>query len=216
MPYLPTKFFTGATTIVAEDVQENIDELRDYISGGLRATDFQTTSWAGPRHIMRGRYDPIVNSHRFTSGVNAGRNSEPNEMSWVNKGSTDAAGGSSPSYNYLPNSAVTFHLEASAHVILQFYASPVCPLWGASKRSRIYLALDDTRILMTRNTIRSESPAFGPTVAYPGEHQSRNNFAGFHMATLSAGTHSLSLTGYTDSSNTFFCNWGVSVEAYYK
>lgn len=216
MPYIPTKYFSAATTMVAEDIQEDLNGLRDYVSGDLRVTDYKTTSWAGPRHIMRGKYDPIVNSHKFTSGVLAGRNSETNEMSWVNKATTGAASGTTPSFAYFPNTAVTFYLEQEAHVIMTFYASPVNPT-GSLKNTYLYIYVDETdQITMTRNTIRSEEPALGAPFGYRGEHQARNNFAGYHMTTLSKGFHSLTLKGYSNSLYTFLCNWGVSLETYYK
>ena len=216
MPYTPTKYFTAATTMVAADIQEDLNGLRDYVSGDIRPTDYKTTSWAGPRHIMRGKYDPIVNSHKFTSGVVAGRNSDPNETSWVTKTTTGAAGGTTPSIAYMPNTAITFHLEADAHVIMQFYASPVNPL-GSGGVTYIYIYVDgNDQITMTRNAISPEGGGAFPALGPAGVCDARNNFAGYHMTTLSRGTHSLSLKAYSESAFTFLCNWGVSVEAYYK
>tara|TARA_R110002012_G_scaffold27653_1_gene88223 strand:+ start:5989 stop:6639 length:651 start_codon:yes stop_codon:yes gene_type:complete len=216
MPYIPPKYFAGATTIVANDIQENLDGLRDYVSGNVRSTDLKTTNWAGPRHIMRGRLDPIANQYKLVSGVLAGRTSETNETSWISKSTTGSAGGSNPSFSYYPNSAITFELEQDAHVIMTFYASPVHPV-GSSENTYLYIYVDGTdQITMTRNTSRSEEPPLGGATGYSGEHQARNNFAGYHMLTLSKGTHALTLKGYSDSIYTFLCNWGVSLEAYYK
>lgn len=216
MPYIPPKYFAGATTIVATDVQENLDALRNYVSGDIRASDLSPTNWAGPRNIMRGRYDPIVNQYKLTSGVIASRNSETNETSWISRATTGSVGGTTPSFSCFPNSAISFYLEQDAHVIMQFYASPVNPL-GTTDETKLFIYVDDTdRIAMSRNTIRSEVPAFGSAFGYSGEHQARNNFGGYLMRTLSAGQHSMSLKGTSTSSYTFLCNWGVSLEAYYK
>tara|TARA_R110002020_G_scaffold42826_4_gene125006 strand:+ start:6230 stop:6868 length:639 start_codon:yes stop_codon:yes gene_type:complete len=212
MAFTPTKYFTTATTIVGADIQENLDGLKDYVSGGMRALDLEPTSWATPRHIMRGRYDPIVNAHSFTSGINAGRNSKPNEMSWANRATTGSAAGTEASLTNLPNTSITFRLEADAHVIIQFYASPVNPYIAdvpTLQAAHVYLYLDEVdQIAMSKNVIRSEGLDY--------VCNERNNFAGSHMATLSKGDHSLSLKAWQTSTFMFLCNWGISLEVYYK
>ena len=214
MSYIPAKYFGSATTIVAADLQENLDRFKEYVSGSVRASDLKQTNWAGPRHIVRGKYDPIVNSHKFASGVSAYRNSEPNETSWVSRATTGAASGSTVSFSYMPNTGITFYLDADAYVIMQFYASPVNSL--ASGTTYIYIYVDGTdQITMTRNAIRNEGAHPKASQGY-GIPSSRNNFAGYHMTSLSSGKHSLTLKAYSDAPSTFLCNWGVSIEAYYK
>ena len=219
MAYTPTNTFAVATTMVGADVQENLDGLKTYVCGTLRASDFATNSWAKPRHIVRGKYDTIVNNHSFASGLDAGRNSEANETSWVTRATTGAVSGSAATFSYYPNAAITFYLEQDAHVILQFYASPVNSFRNVSsqKDTYLYIYVDETdQITMSRNTIRSEADGALGGLGPPGVHDARNNFAGYHMTTMTKGYHSLSLKAYSTSLFTFLCNWGVSVEAYYK
>ena len=212
MAYIPTKYFTGTTTIVGADIQEDLDGLKDYVSGGMRETDLAPTNWAGPRHIMRGRYDPIVNSHSFASGISAGTSSKPNDMSWSNRAVTGSAAGTEASFSFLPNTSIDFHLEADAHVIVQFYASPVNSYLlddSTIQAAHVYLYLDGTdQIAMSRNVSMSEGLSLSPPF--------RNYMGGSHMATILKGKHSFSLKAWQTSTFMFLYNWGVSLEVYYK
>jgi hypothetical protein len=69
MSYVPPNTFVTATPFNGGEWQENSDELRDYIDGGMSAADISTARWVRAPHIMRGTYIPLNNTHEFTSGV---------------------------------------------------------------------------------------------------------------------------------------------------
>tara|TARA_R110002051_G_scaffold239574_1_gene300201 strand:+ start:434 stop:1081 length:648 start_codon:yes stop_codon:yes gene_type:complete len=215
MAFVRTPFVAGV--VPAATVQTNIDGVKSYIDGGIVAVDMATDNWVEPKHIMRGYYNPITNSHEFVSGTQAGFISDENEYSFICNGPTGRSNISSPEYNNYPNAAISFHLPKAADVFFEFTAYPITPddPQNNYKASRLVIFLDETRIADSRcrtTHIANTGNRFPYELA-----KCRNPWSGFYVAkNLVAGNHSIGLRGFSGARYSFITKWSVSLEAYFR
>ena len=216
MAFTPTSFVAGP--VPSATVQQNLDGVRDYIDGDIVAGDLATDNWIERKHIMRGYYDPITNTHQFVSGLQAGFTAREDEYSFICDGPTARNDISSAEYNNYPNGAFSFFLPETADVFFEYTAYPMTPDLpvAAFNASRLYIFLDETVIRDSR--ARTYHAAAGAPGRFPHElAQCRNPWSGFYVAkNLSAGEHSISLRGYSTARYSFLTRWSLSLEAYFR
>ena len=215
MAFVRTPFVAGV--VPAATVQTNIDGVKNYVDGGVVAGDLATDNWVERKHIMRGYYNPITNSHEFVSGTQAGFTASEDEYSFICDGPTGRNDISSPEYNNYPNAAINFYLPKAADVFFEFTAYPITPDLppNAFEASRLFIFLDETRIIDSRcwtTHVANTGPRFPYQLG-----QCRNPWSGFYVAkNLAAGNHSLSLRGFSLARYSFLTKWSVSLETYFR
>lgn len=67
MPYTPPNVFVTNTAVDADDLEQNFQELRDYINNEIVQADVELAS-VDTTDIVRGEYSGVVRDHQFTSG----------------------------------------------------------------------------------------------------------------------------------------------------
>lgn len=226
MSYIKTKTFTAATAISAADIQENLDGVRDYLDGSIVPADIAPDGWVESRHIMRGHYNPISNIHDFATGASGGYTSGAEELSWMGNGPTSRNAPTSDITVYLPKTAVTFYLEASADVLFTFYGRPTIPIdlgtgGTAGTPSNAWICLDGAQQNVTKMSVSGDgdvSAIGGAGVGLADFVVNPETWSNFFLGEgLAAGWHTIGLKG--NSTNfTFYIlhNWGVTIEAFYR
>ena len=215
MAFTPTSFVAGP--VPSATVQQNLDGDRDYIDGELVAGDLATDNWAEKKHIMRGYYNPITNTHEFVSGLQAGFAAAEDEYSFICDGPTARNNISNAEYNNYPNGSFTFYLPEAADVFFEYTAYPMTPDLPPNSflASRLFIFLDETVIRDSRARTYHVANT-GPRYPYQ-LGQCRNPWSGFFVAkNLSAGEHSISLRGYSTARYSFLTKWSLSLEAYFR
>lgn len=215
MAFTPTSFVAGP--VPSATVQENLDGVRDYIDGELIAGDLATDNWVQKKHIMRGYYNPITNTHEFVSGLQAGFAAAEDEYSFICDGPTGRNNISDPEYNNYPNASFSFYLPEAADVFFEYTAYPITPDLppNAFDASRAFIFLDETRIADSRAWTYHVANT-GPRFPYQ-LGQCRNPWSGFYVAkNLSAGEHSIGLRGFSVARYSFLTKWSLSLEAYFR
>jgi hypothetical protein len=217
MPYVvPNTFAAGA--ISAPALQENVDEMRDYVDGNIASADLAATNWVKSKHIMRGHYDPIVNTHSFATGVDGGRVASDIEMSFIGDGPTGRNQPADPDKVAYPNATMDFYLSGAADVVFQFSAYPHTPdLLNDNNyhKTKLYIYLNNTQIVESEEITSHISAATGRGEFWLAHAQ--NAWSGFYVAkNLSAGRHSIGLRGVVEGRYSFLTKWSVSLEAFYR
>jgi hypothetical protein len=226
MAFTPVTIPAGnvlATNASGQGVQNNLDKMVEYVDGGVASGDMATDGWAQAKHIMRGHYNPIVNSHTFVSGINAGYSSSTDEMSFVGDGPTSRGAPSNPEEVSFANTAVDFFLRSNADVLFQFTAYPITPgenLGGTgagNPLSTAYVYLDGAIKAETKVATRLISEANSNRQQDVWLPHNWNVWSGFFISkNLAAGQHSFDIRGEVGGRYTFLMNFSVSLEAFYR
>tara|TARA_Y100001973_G_scaffold22377_1_gene33259 strand:- start:1123 stop:1803 length:681 start_codon:yes stop_codon:yes gene_type:complete len=226
MAFTPVTIPAGnvlATNASGQGVQDNLDKMKNYIDGGVASADLATDSWAQAKHIMRGNYNPITNSHTFVSGINAGYLSATSEMSFVGDGPTSRGAPAEPQEVSFPNTAIDFFLRSNADVLFQFTAYPITP--GSDEVS----GSGDSNPLSTASVYldgdKKSETKVSTRLIHDGANRNQdawlshnwNVWSGFFIAkNLAAGQHSFDIRGEVGGRYTFLMNFSVSFEAFYR
>jgi hypothetical protein len=226
MAYTPVTMPAGAilaTNPAGQGVQDNLDKMKDYVDGGVAAADLAADGWAQAKHIMRGHYNPISNSHTFVSGINTGYLSSTDEMSFVGDGPTSRGAPSNPEEVSFANTAVDFFLRNNADVLFQFTAYPITPGQALSVSiagnplSTASVYLDGDKKSETKVSTRLISEANSNRNIDVWLPHNWNVWSGFFIAkNLAAGHHSFDIRGEVGGRYTFLMNFSVSLEAFYR
>ena len=219
MPYTATYTFSGATSISGSSLQANLDDMKEYVNGGVVTSDLKTSSkWVESKHLMQGSYNPINNTMNFMSGVSGSNLAADGLESWMLDTPTARDSPTSPNKIDYPDTAATFYLEKDADVLIRFHASATSSFDGtASGVVRAYLQFDNS--LVTNSYMASRPSAdvsFSPT---EGDAQDANWFqwSNFYLKKdATAGWHHARLVGYTTSRQAILLNWCMTIEAYYQ
>jgi hypothetical protein len=218
MPYVVPNTFAAGVAISAPDLQENVDEMRDYVDGNVASADLAATSWAKSKHIMRGHYNPIVNIHSFTTGLDGGQKAPDTALSFLGDGPTGRNAPTSPSDVVYPSTSIDFYLAENADVMFQFTAfphTPSMPNLNFNYASRLFVYLDDTKIAASRAWTTHVASAVAQVPKQKAHYQ--NPWSGFYLAkNVPAGQHSITLRGFTRARYSFLTKWSVSLEAFYR
>lgn len=218
MPYVKPNTFAAGAVISADDLQENLDAINKYIDGGVAAADLATDGWVQSKHIMRGHYDPIVNMHTFTTGLDGGNTAGDDQFSFLGDGPTGRNNPSTPTKKPYPNTTIDFFLPSAADVMFQFSAYPHTPDMNAlnfNYASRLFVYLDETEIVASRAW--TTHVASGVTRVPKQLAHYQNPWSGFYLSkNLSAGEHSIGLRGFTRARYSFLTKWSVSLEAFFR
>lgn len=206
--------FVASTSVSSADLQGNLDGMRNYVDNGVLVADIDTTPWVEAKHLMRGSYQPIVNSHSFPSGLVCGRTSANGDLSFIPDGPTYREG-NVPTYKFYPNGTLDFFLPQSADVLFQFHAVCVPRIVTAAtnQKARIKVFLDDVSVGSTKMWAWTEQESVGNVI---DDARYRHEWSNFYLAkNLSAGHHTVSLKGYTRNRYAFMVNWSLALEAYF-
>lgn len=219
MPFVPVTIPAGtilATNPAGQGAQDNLDKMKNYIDGAVATADIASDNWVEPKHIMRGHYDPIVNIHSFTSGINGGFTAPADDLSFIGNGYTDRGGPSNPGVSQYPKTTLDFYLPKAADVMIQFSAYPVTPSMPTlnfNYASRVFIYVDETQVLGSRCWEAQYPPGVTANLRTLPHYQ--NTWSGFYIAkNLAAGQHSIGLRGFTRARYSFLTKWSVSLEAF--
>lgn len=225
MPVIIPNTFANGSTIQANQLDENINAVQEYVCGGIVSGDlnvgFETQDIAKPE------YNPITNQLALITGPCGGQAFSTAEASFTGicsqpSGEWDGSGtvGSNELSQETPVSVnktgITFYLADTADVFFQFQGSPhttaVSALKDATKggyrHTRFYIYIDGDKKTSTKMTAWDESPK---------PYKSRQFMSGFYfMPSMAKGYHSIDIKGFTDTNYTLLFTWSVSMEAYYQ
>jgi hypothetical protein len=219
MAYVVPNSFTTNTTIESDKVQENIDEIRNYLNGNVAASDISTASqWAAPKHVMKGLYNPINNRYEMQSGLVGGHPVFPYFHPGYFGSKFHDYGGSGR--GVVPNCGVDFYLEADAKVLFYFTISPrpLAPKDTSSPAiTLISLRIDGGAINTSQNSfaaqieVNNSGAAEEPIVS----RYRRRTYSFQTVQELSAGEHFFQLVGQSGSSSVPMKFYSYSIQAFY-
>lgn len=121
MAYVKPNTFTSGTVVEASKIQENNAAVQKYVNGGIIANDI-TSGWLEPKHIMKGTYWPLMNEYELESCYSKGMPDFPIfHPGYHGKQIHDLSGSGRGT---IPNTSVSFYLEADAIVFFYCTISP--------------------------------------------------------------------------------------------
>jgi len=219
MAYVVPNAFSTGQVIEADKVQQNIDELRNYINGNVSASDISTASeWCEPKHVMKGLYNPINNRYEMQSGVSGGHPTFPIFHPGYFSSKFHKLGGSGR--GVVPNCSVDFYLEADAKVFFYFTISPrpLAPKDTNSPTSTlISLRIDGNPLNASQNyfseqiEVNNSGTANEPIVS----PYRRRTFSFQTVQELAQGEHFFELVGQAGSSSVPLKFYTYSIQAFY-
>ena len=122
MAYTPTNVFAAGTPMVAADIQENIEDIQEYVNGLNVSGDFATDNWAVSDFFVQGKYYTFGNYQELMTGVckggypfykyNPGLTMEAHGDAETNRGSVNSV---SPKSSV---AGITFYMEEPGDVLL--------------------------------------------------------------------------------------------------
>jgi len=220
MPYTSSYTFSGSTVISASNVQSDLTDIKEYVNGGVTASDLKTSDkWVESGHLMQGHYNPINNTMNFMSGVSGCNLAADGAESWILDSPSGRDDPDTPVKVDYPNTGATFYLERPADVLVRFHASTTSSYDGdAGGVIRAYLAFDSSVVTSSLMAARPSVDTASHT-SFTGDARDLNwyqwsNF--FLKEDATAGWHHIRLVGYTTSRQAILLNWGMTIEAYYQ
>ena len=75
MAYSKPNTFADGTTLLATEVQGNVDALRVYLHDGIVQADLLASQWVDTRHVQPPRYDAITGLQHGVTGYQGGQSS---------------------------------------------------------------------------------------------------------------------------------------------
>ena len=219
MAYTIPNSFSAGTTIEADKVQENNDELRNYINGGIQSSDISSlTSWVEAKHIMKGLYNPIINEYDMEMGYHCGSPNFPIYHPGLFGSFAHKNGGSGR--GSAPNTHVDIYLRKNAKVFFYFTISPrpLAPLDTSSPtRTMLNLRIDgspynDSQNMFTEQIeVNNTASANEPIVS----RYRRRTYSHQVVVDLSAGAHTFELVGQSGSVSVPLKFYTYSLAAWY-
>ena len=218
MSYTAPNTFTASTVIESAKVQENIDELRNYVNGEIVSTDLSTAEWVEPKHIMKGLYNPIINRYAMESGLCGGHPTFPVFHPGYFGERYHSLGGSGRAT--LPNCSVEFYLEAPAKVLFYYTISPrpLAPLdTSTPTRLSISLRVNGSAVNTAQNTFTEQiemNTTGGVNEGIVSPYR-RRTYSFQTIQELPAGEHNFELVGQSGSTSVPLKFYTYSIQAFY-
>ena len=218
MAYVKPNTFSDGTTLLAAEVQGNVDALRIYLHEGIVQADLLNSQWVDTRHVQPPRFDPLTGLQHGVTGQQGGQWSGALvrlqfSTSYVTgNGFASSAG----DWRRLPNT--TFDIDVPAvsgrtPAIGDRY-SYVCPYVGTmdlAGRNNY----DPQEIRNNANGFRSGTP-FGPDRPY-STCNGYGRRTGVKAKTLTAGADvtPIGLCTWSQIDRSAVINWSIALEVWY-
>jgi len=220
MAYTAPNTFTDGTIINASLVQENIDDLQEYINGGIVAGDISAASlWCEARHIMKGLYIPTTNTYEMTSAVISG----PTTTSlpeWNPGYHGNFVAGLSDDRAPIPGTACNFFLDHGvADVMISVSIGSRGLAYDNIEESfRLELRLDGATNNYSAGYFQKDTnvESVGAGNPLPGCYRRRIYCISTVFESVSAGSHTFQLWGGSNAQYVPLENYSYSVQAYYQ
>ena len=194
MPLTIPNSFTTNTKIEGVKIQQNVDAIKEYLNGGIVATDLNEGEWVATPYIMKGLYFSTDNSYEMVSGLYKGI--PLSEMPVFNPGYAGLFTGNIAS-GPVPGTGISFYLEKEADVHLQINLSPRgLPLAGGVDGAGITIRLDGGVDNYSQQRISKEDdmqPSSGASTDIVGFYRRRFYQMTVIYPTVAAGYHDLQL-----------------------
>ena len=218
MSYTAPNTFTTNTVIESAKVQENIDELRNYVNGEIVSADLSTAAeWVEGKHVMKGLYNPIINRYAMESAVVGGHPIFPIFHPGYFGERYHPIGGSGR--GIVPNCTVELYLEQAAKVLFYFTISPrpLAPLDDATPTyCAISLRVNGSAINTSQNMFTAQdglkTTGGDDDIVSPYR---RRTYSFQTIQALSAGNHTFELVGQSGMSSVPLKFYSYSIQAFY-
>lgn len=114
-----TNTFSNGTTIDATKLEENVNDLRNYVNGGISTSDF-ASDFAEYYHIMKGSFIATPSIYELITGPCVGHPDIPRAHAFSGK----VLGALNADDNYVPGQAISFYMEEQGDLFLSFNCYP--------------------------------------------------------------------------------------------
>lgn len=230
MSYTPPNTFVNGTTVVAADLQQNIESMQSYANGGVVPADLATSQWVGQQHVVRPKYEAGQRRFVATTGVSAHttRNQLVSRYTYVQR-ATSKRNQNANVWQFLPQTAqeISF-VKIPKMLFVQFSFGATTPsdstvatgtgfgfpgtnvrlLFFAGRVSDVSSIQNPE--LFTEHLLQAEDDSgIGDGVARR-DHQS-----GFRViANPASSVYTIGLVGRSTMPNTRVWRWSVSIEGW--
>jgi len=237
MAYTPPNTFVTNTTLVAADVQENVDDLRIYLHEDIIAGDLASAKIVNTRHIQPPYLIPYTNLLHGVSGYQGGQQS-PGMLTRITFCTKFLCGNGMldvlPSdWQIVPSTSFKINIRKACTVVFHWW----CDIYGGPDTSTgANTFTQDTRFYYITpfvssvgfpqkpigqwgrnattgfNTTLPAGSAEIPYTVNAGYHQR----AGTFMNTTTAGTeYTIGLCTYSAIDRVAVFNWSIALEVFY-
>ena len=239
MAYVKPNTFSDGTTLLAAEVQGNVDALRIYLHEGIVQADLLNSQWVDTRHVQPPRFDPLTGLQHGVTGQQGGQWSGALvrlqfSTSYVTgNGFASSAG----DWRRLPNTTFDIDVRRNAKILMHWSVemeggpddvpavsgrtpaigarySYVCPYVGTmdlAGRNNY----DPQEIKNNANGFRSGTP-FGPDRPYSACN-GYGRRTGVKARTLTAGADvtPIGLCTWSQIDRSVVINWSIALEVWY-
>jgi len=225
MAYSPTNVFANGTTIVSADVQENIEDIQEYVNGLNVSGDFATDNWANNDFFVQGKYYPFGNYQEFITGVCKGGYPFYEHHPGM---TLQAHGDSKPqTVGIKPGVAgINFYMEETGNVLLhlQIYPRVLChsvkhtraDIMDDAQNTVIFIRFNGNVVTSTRGFVREElQPGLDATNGIPSWECNAPYQMNILIENVAKGEHEFEIALGTNARQTYNKWFNYSLTAYY-
>ena len=204
--------FAGGDNIDGGKVEANLKAVQKWLNGELLQADISPAN-IDREHLVAPQYTNTNNTFEFITGVYGGKTYSTSQARLTGLCAEPTAkqlAVPNPTYQWVGNGSISFHLEDSASVLFTIAASPISTTTRSQEvgKSRFFVTVDDAIRPECRFTTNSENP---------NPSRERNFLSQFFAVdNLQAGYHTIGIKGFTSSDYVLFTSWTITLEAYYK
>ena len=229
MSYLEPNIIAGSTSIDADDIRENLDAIKKYISTGIAAADIDSgVKWIDTKHIMKPEYSGLLNTGTFVSGFLGGK-SYTVPSSYLSKYNTKRIASSTDyPWSFIPNTTIIIEIPRQVNLLMfQLSAWNISDTnentyWGEAELELVIKAsnitVDDiaNNLGLKTHTIGYSSEEYASVgAASTVEQLLRQPYQTFYMLEdVGPGFYTVSLIGRSAISKTAFYAWSFSAESW--
>ena len=225
MAYSPTNVFANGTTIVSADVQENIEDIQEYVNGLNVSGDFATDNWASNDFFVQGKYYPFGNYQEFITGTCKGGypfyKNHPGITMQAHGTADPNTVGIKPGvaginfYMEEPGS-VLLHLQIFPRVLNNSVETSLADVMDDADNTVIFIRFNGNVVTSTRGFVRQEmQPGLDATNKIPSWECNAPYQMNILKQGLSAGEHEFEIALGTNCRGTYNKWFNYSLTAYY-
>ena len=225
MAYTPSKTWASGNTLLASDLMNNLDGMKEYSHSITSAGDLRAAQWVDTKHIMPGTIDAQTSITSNASGMYGGQQHSWQSLNYTFLTRWNSSRTSATARNLIiPQTYFTLQLGRPATVYYQWWLQAQTRRDGYDMHEMSYFFATDrpenwapsggVHKMVSQNVTRTMA---GLASGNAGVNiTGTRSFSGFEVVDPTAVSQfAIGLRGRSDVGQCAIFSWGVSIELFY-